>query len=121
MFYTEPDHSYPANMTYNHLVPKETGTVQSLISDVKEWMWVGGVIVTLVLWFGRLEWRGRQTKTDLSNEIKARGEALEKLEKRLDAQRHEDREQHTLDWQHVYSAIETVQYDIKELLKRSSK
>lgn len=121
MFYTEPDHSYPASVNLISLVPKEIGTVQSLISDVKEWMWVGGVMVTLVLWFGRLEWRGRQTKTDLSNEIKARGEALEKLEQRLDAQRHEDREQHALDWQRMYVAIETVQRDIKELLQRTTK
>lgn len=121
MFYDEPDRSYPANMNPTHLVPKKSGAVQDLISEMKDWVWAGGVMVTLVLWFGRLEWRGRQTKTELSEEIKARTKSLEDLERRLDNQRNEDREQHTLDWQRMYGAIETVQRDIKELLQRTGK
>lgn len=91
--------------------------MQELIDSARDWWAVFAGLVAAGFWFARLEGRGRQNRQDITTETRTRTEALKQLEERLDKQRAEDRAARDRDWSQMNARLDTIQTDIKEILK----
>lgn len=80
---------------------------ETFITAAKDWWAVVGGFAGIILWFARLEGRGRRNSEDLRDYKNAMKE-----------QRAEDLANRQRDWDAMNGRLDSIQSDIKELLKR---